>query len=78
MQRFVEAVVLVPDGALVEAMLLLLTRAKLLVEPTGALGLAAVLRGLLPPDAHRVGVILSGGNVDPETLAALLKDEGTS
>jgi threo-3-hydroxy-L-aspartate ammonia-lyase len=75
-QQLVERVLLVSDAALVEAMRLLLTRAKLLVEPTGALGLAAALGGELPADIRRVGVILSGGNVDTETLADLLKDEG--
>jgi threonine dehydratase len=53
-------------------MRLLLTRMKILVEPTGALGAAAALEGLLPDDVERVGVILSGGNVDPSTLAHLL------
>ncbi|HYO45841.1 MAG TPA: pyridoxal-phosphate dependent enzyme [Gemmatimonadota bacterium] len=67
-----EAVVRVPDDALVRAMRLLLTRMKILVEPTGALAAAAALEGLLPDGVERVGVILSGGNVDPATLAELL------
>ena len=56
-----EAVVRVPDEALVEAMRLILTRLKILVEPTGALRAAAALEGLLPDDVERVGVVLSGG-----------------
>jgi threonine dehydratase len=72
-QQLVDRIVLVPDDALVDAMRLLLTRAKLLVEPTGALGLAAVLGGTFPAEARRVGIILSGGNVDPETLARLIE-----
>jgi threonine dehydratase len=75
LQRYAERVLLVPDAALVDAMKLLLTRAKLLAEPTGVLGLAAALRGALPADVRRVGVILSGGNVDLETLARLLRGE---
>jgi threonine dehydratase len=71
-QQFAEAVLLVPDVALVEGMKLLLGRAKVLVEPTGALGLAAILTGALPADAARVGVILSGGNVDLDVLAGLI------
>jgi threonine dehydratase len=67
-----EAVVRVPDAALVLAMRLLLTRMKILVEPTGVLGAAAALEGLLPEGLERVGVVLSGGNVDPATLARLL------
>jgi len=67
-----EAVVRVPDDALVRAMRLLLSRMKILVEPTGALGVAAALEGLLPEGLERLGVILSGGNVDLAALAGLL------
>lgn len=67
-------VVRVPDEALVRAMALLLTRTKLLVEPTGALALAAVLDGRIPEGPERVGVILSGGNVDLGRLAELVGD----
>ncbi|MFN2384028.1 MAG: pyridoxal-phosphate dependent enzyme, partial [Gemmatimonadota bacterium] len=72
LQRDVEAVVRLPDEALVRTMADLLGTMKLLVEPTGALAAAAAFEGLLPPDVRRVGIILSGGNVDLETLAALL------
>jgi len=48
----------------------LLTRMKILVEPSGAAPAAAVLFRKLPPGIRNVGVILSGGNVDFETLAA--------
>jgi threonine dehydratase len=44
-------------------------RMKLVVEPTGALGLAAAYRGKVPVAGKRVGAVLSGGNVD--LLAAL-------
>ncbi len=43
----------------------LLTRMKILVEPSGAASAAAVMRGKLPPGLTKIGVILSGGNVDP-------------
>ncbi|HUP01099.1 MAG TPA: pyridoxal-phosphate dependent enzyme [Gemmatimonadota bacterium] len=69
-----EAVVRVSEAAIVRAMELLLTRMKVLVEPTGALAAAAVMEGLIPGDARRVGVILSGGNVDLPTLARLVAD----
>ncbi|CAN5794909.1 threo-3-hydroxy-L-aspartate ammonia-lyase [soil metagenome] len=72
LMELAEAVVRVPDAALVDAMRLLLTRMKIVVEPTGALGVAAALGGYLTDDVERVGVILSGGNVDPATLAELL------
>lgn len=46
---------------------------KQVVEPTGVLGLAAVLSGAVPVEpGQRVGVVLSGGNVDLERFAALL------
>ena len=49
----------------------LLMRMKILVEPSGAVSAAAVLFHKLPPGIGRVGVILSGGNVDYEQLATL-------
>ncbi len=66
-------VLTVTDAEIVEAMKLLLLRLKILVEPTGALAAAAVLAGKLPPGARRVGVVLSGGNVDAVMLARLLQ-----
>lgn len=60
------------DAELVGAMKLLLTRMKLIVEPTGVLGLAVVLNGGLPPEMRRVGIVLSGGNVDLDALAGLV------
>lgn len=70
-QRYVEQVLVVSDDDVREALRLLLLRAKLVVEPTGAVSLAAVLRGLLPPECRRIGVILSGGNIDPNVLESL-------
>ena len=60
----VDDMVTVPDDALVHTMRFLWERMKLVVEPTGALGLAAALRGRVKVAGKRVGVILSGGNVD--------------
>lgn len=68
-QRNAEKVLTVSDDALIEAMRFILLRMKLLVEPTGALGAAALLAGKLPKDVRRIGVVLSGGNVDPDRLA---------
>ena len=50
----------------------LLFRLKLLVEPTGAVAAAAVLTGKLRPYGKRVGVVISGGNVAPETLVEVV------
>jgi threo-3-hydroxy-L-aspartate ammonia-lyase len=70
-------IVLVSDAEILAAMRLLLFRAKLLVEPTGAVAAAAVLSGKLPlARGARVGVVLSGGNVDPELLARLVTAAG--
>ncbi|MCA1616549.1 MAG: pyridoxal-phosphate dependent enzyme, partial [Acidobacteria bacterium] len=73
LQRNAAGVLTVSDAEIVEAMKLLLLRLKILVEPTGALSAAAVLAGKLPARARRVGVVLSGGNVDAEMLAQLLQ-----
>jgi len=65
MQRHVARMVSVPDAALVEAMRFVWERMKLVVEPTGVLALAALRSGAVRAEGQRVGVILSGGNVDP-------------
>jgi threonine dehydratase len=67
-----EDVVLVADDELAAALRFVLARMKLLVEPTGALGIAAALGGQLPRDVGRVGVVVSGGNVDLGDLARLI------
>jgi threo-3-hydroxy-L-aspartate ammonia-lyase len=67
-----EDVLTVSDQQIVEAMRFILFRMKLLAEPTGAAAAAAVMFGRLPEEIKRVGVIISGGNIDPETLQSLL------
>jgi threo-3-hydroxy-L-aspartate ammonia-lyase len=62
----------VSEEGIVEAMRFLWTRAKLVVEPSGAVALAALLADPGPFRGMRVGVILSGGNVDLSTACALL------
>ncbi len=69
-QRNVEQVALVSDDEIREAVKWVLLRMKILVEPSGAATAAAALFGKLPKGLHRVGIILSGGNVDFEVLAA--------
>ena len=61
----------VTDAELVEAMRFLWERMKLVVEPTGALATAGVLQGGLDTRGARVGIILSGGNVDLRSAARL-------
>ncbi|HEX9037242.1 MAG TPA: pyridoxal-phosphate dependent enzyme [Ktedonobacterales bacterium] len=65
-------VALVSDDEVKEAMRFLLLRMKTLVEPTGAVAAAAALTGKLNQYGKRIGVILSGGNVAPETLREVL------
>jgi threonine dehydratase len=62
--QYASDMITVDDATLLQTMFLLWERLKLVVEPTGALGAAAVLHGRLPLAGARVGVILSGGNVD--------------
>ena len=71
-RRLVEAVVTVSDPEIVEALRFLLLRMKLVVEPSGAVGVAALLTGRIPTACRRVGVVVSGGNIDPRLLAELL------
>jgi threonine dehydratase len=73
LQRNLTDVLLVSDEEIARAVRFLLLRAKLLVEPTGAVPVAALLARKVPvPAGARVGVVLSGGNVDPATLVDLL------
>ena len=71
LQRLVDGVMLVTDDEIRATMKFLLTRLKIVVEPSGAVAAAAVLHRKLPIDVKSVGVVLSGGNVDLEQLAAL-------
>lgn len=76
-RRFVDEVVLVTDDEIRDAMRLLFRSAKLVTEPAGAASLAALmypLRGRL--DGRSVGIVVCGGNVDPESFAAQLLARG--
>ena len=64
----------VSEAAIRDAVRFLFYRLKLVVEPSGALGVAALLSGALRPRG-RVGVILSGGNLDGPTMTHILQDE---
>src|SRR5437879_7242098 len=66
--RYVNDMVTVSDAELVRAMFYLWERMKIVVEPTGALGAAGLFERGLPAAGKRVGVILSGGNVDLKLL----------
>jgi threonine dehydratase len=70
-RELVEDVLLVSEDEIKETTKYVLTRTKLVVEPSGAVGAAAVLYGKPPAGIRKVGVVLSGGNVDLEVLASL-------
>ena len=75
-QRLVEGIVTVSDTQLVRAMRFFAERLKLVAEPTGVLGAAAALEGVIDVRGLRVGVIVSGGNVDPRRYGELLAGAG--
>ncbi|MFD8371193.1 threo-3-hydroxy-L-aspartate ammonia-lyase [Streptomyces sp. NPDC059688] len=70
-QRLVDAVALVTDEEIIDAMRFAFERLKIVLEPSGATALAALLAGRLdlPP---RIGVIASGGNIDAERFSRLM------
>ena len=69
--RLVDEIVTVTDDELVEAMRFAFERVKLVLEPSGAAGIAALLSGAVT-SSGRVGVVLSGGNVGADRFAELL------
>ena len=71
-QRLVAGIVTVTDAELASTMRFFAERMKMVVEPTGCLGAAALLHGHVPAQGQRVGVIISGGNVDLDRYARLL------
>jgi len=71
-----EAVLTVTDEEIIETMRFMLFRMKLLVEPSGAAAAAAVFKRKLPSGCKRAGVVLSGGNVDPEILLRAVNASG--
>ena len=72
-QARVDRLCTVEDGFIRQAMVLLMTKAKLTVEPSGALPVAAALAGALPVrQGQKVVFVLSGGNVDPALASQLL------
>lgn len=71
-QEYVDDMKTVSENAIIEAVKFLFYRMKLVVEPSGALGLAALLGGAVKPKG-RTGVILSGGNMDGQTMKQILE-----
>jgi len=74
LRRYMSRIVTVTEDQLADAMRKLASRARLVVEPSGAAGMAAHLSGAAPQtpdDDHRV-IVISGGNVDPVLYSKIL------
>ncbi len=71
-QRLLDSIELVSDSEIREAMRFAFDRMKLVMEPSGATALAAILSGKLQHPAGRIGIIISGGNVDSRRFIELL------
>ena len=69
--EYVDDMQTVSESAIMDAVKFLFYRMKLVVEPSGVLGLAALLGGSVKPEG-RVGIILSGGNIDGATMKKIL------
>jgi len=75
LQRHLAGAVAVTDQEVAEAMRYAFGALKLVVEPGGAAGLAALLAGRVEVTDRTVGLVLSGGNVDPELFARVIRGE---
>jgi len=71
-QEHVDDIVLVSEEEIRQSLRFLWERMKLVAEPSGAVGLAGVLAGKIPASGKKIGVILSGGNLDVSPLLASL------
>jgi threonine dehydratase len=67
-QKHVKDIVTVSDEGIVEAMKLVFERMKIVIEPSAAVVLAALLEEKVQPKGKRIGLILSGGNIDLKKL----------
>ncbi len=77
-RRLVTDIVTVPDAALLECMRFFAARMKMIVEPTGCLGFAAARAAARELAGQRVGVIVSGGNIDLERFVELVGPAATA
>ena len=70
--EYVDDMITVTELAIINAVKFLFYRMKIVVEPSGALGVAALISGAVQP-RNRVGIILSGGNIDGTTMKKILE-----
>jgi threonine dehydratase len=71
LRKNLESILLVSEDEIRAAVRFLMERVKIVVEPSGAVGVAAAIFGKLPPGIRSAGIIISGGNVDPGFLKTL-------
>ncbi len=72
LRAFMERIVTVSEDEIADAMRQLAVRARLVVEPSGAVGMAAHLAGRVPDDGEPRVIVISGGNVDPDLYMRIL------
>jgi threonine dehydratase len=75
LQKIADDVLTVSDEEIIETLRFMLFRMKVLVETSGATAAAAVMFQKLPADVKRVGVVLSGGNIDPKQLQKVISQD---
>ena len=73
--KYLDDVVTVSEEGIIEAMRCVWERMKIVVEPSAVVPLGALLTGRLGAAGKRVGIVLSGGNVDLDRLARLISEE---
>ncbi|PJF29546.1 MAG: pyridoxal-5'-phosphate-dependent protein [Phototrophicales bacterium] len=75
--QYVDDMQTVSEDAIKDAVRFAFYRLKLVIEPSGALGLSALLSGVVSATDQKVGVIISGGNIDAETMTQILSEPHT-
>lgn len=72
LRALVRDIVLVSDDEILDAVRFALLRMKIVVEPTGAVPIAAVMQNRIPSHLKRIGIIVSGGNISGELMSAIV------
>ena len=72
MRQLLSDIVIVSDDEIIAALRFVIPRMKIVVEPTGAVPIAAVMQNRIPAELKRVGVIVSGGNIGMELLSSVV------
>jgi threonine dehydratase len=73
MRQLLSDIVLVSDDEIITALRFVIPRMKIVVEPTGAVPIAAVMQNRIPSNLKRVGIIVSGGNIGMELLGEIIR-----